>query len=98
MGAVALYAALLDGKCRTLILKNPPETQNKASQPDGRGEALEMLQCLRVTDVNQIPALLYPTETVCIGSLPDTYQWAQQTLARCGGKSIIMQKDVSSYH
>ncbi len=51
MGVVALYSALLDGKCKTLILKNPPASQDVASNPDGRGPAIEMLNCLRITDV-----------------------------------------------
>ncbi|MCF6224480.1 MAG: hypothetical protein L3J34_12245, partial [Flavobacteriaceae bacterium] len=77
MAAIAPYAALLDGNLKTLILKNPPATQNVASQPDGRGEAIEMLNCLRITDLAQVTGLMYPNEIVTIGELPDTYNWTE---------------------
>ncbi len=47
MTVVAMYAALLDGNCHTLILKDPPASQDSPSQPDGRGAAIEMLNCLQ---------------------------------------------------
>ncbi len=80
MTVVAMYSALLDGKCQTLILKDPPESQDVASQPDGRGAAIEMLNCLRVTDVYQLPALLFPTSVEFIGKIPDTYKWSEKIL------------------
>ncbi len=86
LGAVALYAALLDGNCQKVILKNPPATQDTASRPDGRGAAIEMLNCLRVTDVYQLPALIYPAETVVTGKRPDTYRWSEEVLKKTGGK------------
>ncbi|HBL75313.1 MAG: hypothetical protein A2W90_20570 [Bacteroidetes bacterium GWF2_42_66] len=76
MGVVAQYAALLGGKCHTLILKDPPGTQDVISRPDGKGIATEMLNCLRVTDVNRLPALLPDTEISFIGEIPDAYQWS----------------------
>jgi hypothetical protein len=89
MAVVALYSALLDEKCKTLILKNPPASQDVASSPDGRGPAIEMLNCLRVTDVYQIPALLDNAEIVFIGELPDTYKWSENTLIRLDKKPFI---------
>jgi len=89
MAVVALYSALLDKQTKTLILKNPPASQDVASSPDGRGPAIEMLNCLRVTDVYQIPALLDPAEIIFIGELPDTYKWSEKTLIRLGRKSFI---------
>ena len=77
MAAIAPYAALLDGKTKALILKNPPATQDVASQPDGRGEAIEMLNCLRITDLPQVCGLMYPNEIVAIGELPSTYNWTK---------------------
>lgn len=94
MGVVALYAALLDGKCKTLILKNPPPTQDVASSPDGRGAAIEILNCLRVTDVYQLPALLAPTEITFIGEMPESYQWSQDLLSKLGIKSITRIDDL----
>ena len=84
MGIIAQYAALLDGKCHTLVLKNPPKTQDVTSRPDGTGIAIEMLNCLRVTDVNQLPALLPDTEISFIGEIPDAYQWAENIRKKFG--------------
>jgi hypothetical protein len=84
MAAVALYAALLDGNVRTLFLDSPPATQNAPSRPDGKGAAIEMLNCLRITDLPQIAGLLYPTEIVFIGERPSTYAWAEEQYQRLG--------------
>ena len=78
MAAVAPYAALLDGSIISLILKDPPATQDVASQPDGRGEAIEMLNCLRITDLPQVAGLMYPNEFVAIGELPNSYKWTEE--------------------
>jgi dienelactone hydrolase len=86
MGVVALYTALLDGKCRTLILKNPPASQDAASSPDGRGPAIEMLNCLRITDVYQLPALLTPAEMIFIGEVPESYKWSENLLIKLSKK------------
>ena len=86
MGVVALYGGLLDGKCKTVILKNPPATQDMASSPDGRGAATEILNCLRITDVCQLPALVAPAEIVFIGNMPETYKWAEEVLTSLGKK------------
>jgi cephalosporin-C deacetylase-like acetyl esterase len=84
MAAIALYAALLDGRVQTLYLEAPPATQNAASQPDGRGPAIEMLSCLQITDLPQVAGLLFPTELVFVGDCPSTYDWAQQLYERLG--------------
>jgi hypothetical protein len=84
MGAVALYSALMDGECKTLLLKNPPASQNVASSPDGRGPAIEMLNCLRVTDLYQLPALLTNIEILFIGEIPAAYKWSETTLKKLG--------------
>ena len=84
MTVVAMYAALMDGNCKELRLKNPIESQDRISQPDGRGAASEMLNCLRVTDVYQLPALLSPTRILFSGEIPATYQWSAQVLKKLG--------------
>lgn len=78
MCAVALYAALFDAKTAAVLLQNPPATQNAPSEPDGRGQAIEMLNCLRITDLPQVAGLLFPENMVIIGSMPDSYDWAKQ--------------------
>ena len=67
MGAVALYTALIDQNIESLILDNPPETQNEGSSPNGKGETIEMLNCLRITDLWQIPAFIPETNVIFIG-------------------------------
>ncbi len=94
MGVVALYAALLDGKCKTVILKNPPESQNVGSSPDGRGAATEILNCLRITDVYQLPALLAPAETIFLGQMPESYKWSENLVNNLGIKSITRIDDL----
>ncbi len=84
MAAVALYAALLDGHVSSLILDRPPTTQNAGSDPDGRGPAIEMLNCLRITDLPQVAGLLYPLELVFLGDVPVTYGWAEEVYNRLG--------------
>lgn len=77
MAAIAAYAALFDGHVKSLLLKDPPATQNVPSDPTGKGEAIEMLNCLRVTDLPQVVGLHYPDEIVVIGNEPKTYEWTQ---------------------
>jgi len=84
-----MYAALLDGNCHTLILKDPPETQNCPSQPDGRGAAIEMLNCLRITDIYQLPALLMPAKIRFQGEIPEVYQWSEKVLLDLGKGNLI---------
>ena len=84
MAAVALYAALLDGQVTTLILDSAPATQNAPSERDGRGPALEMLSCLRITGLAQVAGLLYPTELVFVGECPLPYDWAEGIYRRLG--------------
>jgi len=90
MTVVALYGALLDGKCKTLILKNPPATQDVASSPDGKGAAIEILNCLRITDVYQLPALLSPAEIIFVGEIPESYKWSDEILKKTGNKPLRM--------
>lgn len=92
MCVVALYAALMDGKCKSVILKNPPETQDMASDPEGKGPATEMLNCLRITDVYQIPALLTPATVTFSGKIPSSYHWSEDILAKLGkGKYTVIE-------
>ncbi len=89
MTVVALYAALMDGNCKQLFLQNPEATQDVESRTDGKGAATEMLNCLRITDVWQMPALVYPTQIAFSGEVPKTYQYSEKIINRLGGKIII---------
>ena len=77
MAAVALYAALLDGRMTAVLLDSPPATQNAPSEANGKGPAIEMLNCLRYTDLPQVAGLLYPAHVVVAGTFPSTYEWAE---------------------
>ena len=92
MCAVALYAALLDGKVDSVVLCDPPATQDSGSNRDGTGPAIEMLQCLRVTDLPQVAGLLWPTELVFVHDRPDSYGWAEELYDRLGtpGKVVYL--------
>ena len=57
-----------------------------ASSPDGRGAAIEILNCLRITDLFQLPALVSPAEIVFIGNMPEAYKWAEEVLTKLGKK------------
>ncbi len=89
MAAIALYAALLNGNIRSLFLQSPPATQNAPSRADGRGETIEMLDCLRITDLPQIAGLLYPAKITFAGECPDTYRWAKEIYQRLGAPDKI---------
>ena len=91
MSVVALYAALMDGKCESLILKNPPETQDQASDPSGKGPAIEMLNCLQITNVYQIPALLFPKKISFVGSIPPSYRWSEKIFEKLGKEPFCIR-------
>jgi cephalosporin-C deacetylase-like acetyl esterase len=87
-GVIALYAALMDSRCEGVILRDPPESQDQASDPSGRGPATEMLNCLRITDVYQIPALLFPAKVEFDGNMPAAFQWSLDVLAKTSKQQI----------
>jgi dienelactone hydrolase len=86
MAAVALYAALLDGRVSAIILHNPPATQNAPGNRQGTGDAIEMLNCLRITDLPQVAGLLFPAELVFLGPRPPSYLWAEDLYCKFGGR------------
>jgi cephalosporin-C deacetylase-like acetyl esterase len=89
MTVMAMYAALMDGHCHSLILKDPPASQDSPSRPDGKGAAIEMLNCLRITDLYQLPALLIPAKIDFQGTVPETYQWSVKILQNLGKEDLI---------
>jgi len=89
MAAAAMYAALLNGKIRAVVLKNPPATHDLTSNKDGTGVALEMLGVLRFTDLPVTAGLLYPTELVFVGLRPQEYSWAEELYARLGAPGRV---------
>src|SRR5690606_15331043 len=84
MAAAALYAALLDGNVAGLVLYDPPATQDAPGEADGTGPCLEMLGCLRVTDLPQVAGFLWPAKLVFVGGRPESYRWAEELYERLG--------------
>tara|TARA_R110002096_G_scaffold368139_1_gene561401 strand:- start:270 stop:716 length:447 start_codon:yes stop_codon:yes gene_type:complete len=86
------YTYLLDNKVKSLLLKNPPATQNAPSEPDGTGMAIEILNCPRITDLFQVTGLMYPRELAAIGDWSATYDWTKYVynkLGKSGNLKII---------
>ncbi|MBL7697863.1 MAG: acetylxylan esterase, partial [Chitinophagaceae bacterium] len=86
MSVIALYAAFLDGKCAGVIIKDPIATQDRTSPVDGKDVPVEMLNCLQVTDVNQLPALILPARTRFMGNVPVTYNWSKEVIKKFGNQ------------
>lgn len=89
MAAIVLYAALLDGNVDSVFVRNPPPTQNAGSAEDGRGEAIEMLNCLRITDLPQVAGILYPTKVTFVGKPHANYDWAVKTCEKIGLSNAV---------
>lgn len=84
MAAIASYAALLEGTMEAVVLQDPPATQDAPGEKDGTGAALEMLGCLRVTDLAPIAGLLWPSELVLVGTIPESYRGAEALRGKAG--------------
>lgn len=68
---LAVYTALLDPKISEVILEAPPESHTQA-------ETGEFLGVLRVGDLPQNLALLYPRPITFIGKVPPAFEWTRQ--------------------
>ncbi|HDN01618.1 MAG TPA: hypothetical protein ENF42_01445 [Candidatus Bathyarchaeota archaeon] len=98
MAVVALYAALLNGRVSGVILHDPPASQNVSSNPDGTGPAIEMLNCLRYTDLPYVAGILWPATITFLGPRPDSYAWTEELYVKLGPPGrIIHSKDLSIF-
>ena len=93
----AKLAPLLDGRLEAIALENPPATQNAPSNPDGTGEAIEMLNCLRFTDLPYVAGMLCPTDLVFVGEMSESYKWAKELYDRMG-KQVHDVERLADYH
>ena len=84
MGVIAMYAALLDGSCHKLILKDVPPTLDIPGAKDGRDASFELLNALQITDNYQLPALLYPAKIEFQGESGDSFNWSLNVLRDIG--------------
>ncbi len=80
--ALAIYAALLDPEVDELILDSPPESH--ASPETG-----ELLGILRIGDLPQNLALLYPRPITFVGTMPPAYEWTKQLYESLGAGDRI---------
>jgi len=55
---------------------------------DRYSEFIKMFNCLRVTDVYQLPALLAPANIVFVGTIPEAYKWSENILIKLGKKPL----------
>jgi len=98
MAVVALYAAFLRGNLASVLLHEPPSSQNIYSNPDGTDNVIEMLNCLRYTDLPYIAGLLWPTQLVFLGVRPTSYVWAEDLYRRLGSPGMVRHiKDISQW-
>ncbi len=98
MAVIALYTALLKDELAAVILHNPPSTQNLRSPPDGSGAAIEMLNCLRYTDLPYIAGVLWPMNLTFLGPRPKSYSWAEELYVKLGSPGTILHvKDLSDW-
>ena len=98
MSVVALYASLFAKNLNSILVKNPPESQNLPSEADGRGQAIEMLNCLRITDLAQVAGLNMDTKFIGIGKLPATFNWTKSVYEKLNPKNFQTIDGFSEWH
>ncbi|MFA5193937.1 MAG: hypothetical protein WC740_24785, partial [Verrucomicrobiia bacterium] len=79
---LAIYAAILDPQVAEVILVNPPESHTNPQTP-------EFLGILRVGDLPQNLALLYPRPITFVGKVPAAYEWTRQLYKKLGAGDRI---------
>jgi dienelactone hydrolase len=80
--ALAIYAAILDPDVSEVVLETPPETH---ADP---GTA-ELLGVLRVGDLPQNLALVYPRPITFIGPMPPAFAWTKSVYERLGNADRV---------
>ncbi len=80
--ALAIYAAILDPQVSEIILANPPTSHEDPQTP-------EMLGILRIGDLPQNLALMYPRPITFVGEMPAAYRWTQQLYQKLGAGERI---------
>ncbi|KAA5543124.1 hypothetical protein FYK55_12630 [Roseiconus nitratireducens] len=80
--AQAIYAAVLDPEIREVVLNQPPKSHRDP-------ETAEFLGVLRVGDLPQNLALVFPRPITFIGEIPEPYRWTQRLYERLGAGDRI---------
>ena len=79
---LAIYAAILDPQIAEVILADPPETHADPRTP-------EFLGILRVGDLPQNLALVYPRPITFVRAVPTAYEWTRQAYQKLGAGDRI---------
>jgi hypothetical protein len=79
---LAIYAAILDPQVAEVILADPPESHANPQTP-------EFLGILRVGDLPQNLALVYPRPITFIGAVPAAYEWTRELYKKLGAGDRI---------
>lgn len=79
---LAIYAAVLDPQIAEVILAKPPETHTAPATP-------EFLGILRIGDLPQNLALVYPRPITFVGAIPAAYQWTHELYKKLGAADRI---------
>ncbi|NLY00531.1 MAG: acetylxylan esterase [Rhodopirellula sp.] len=88
---LAVYAAILDRQVSEVILADPPESHEDPQTP-------EFLGILRIGDLPENLALVYPRPITFVGAMPKAYQWTRQVYEKLGkGDRIRVIKSVREW-
>jgi hypothetical protein len=79
---LAIYAAILDPQIAEVILADPPATHADPRTP-------EFLGILRVGDLPQNLALVYPRPITFVGAVPAAYEWTREVYKKLGAGDRI---------
>jgi hypothetical protein len=79
---LAIYAAILDPQIAEVILANPPESHTNPSTP-------AFLGILRIGDLPQNLALVYPRPITFVGAVPPAYEWTRELYKKLGAGDRI---------
>ena len=74
---LAIYAAILDPQITEVILADPPESHADPHTP-------EFLGILRIGDLPQNLALVYPRPITFVGAVPAAYEWTRAGVQEAG--------------
>jgi hypothetical protein len=77
LAAHAIYAAVLDDTVTELVLEDPPATHLDPDTPEFPG-------VLRVGDLPQNLALVFPRPITFIGEMPAAYRWTADVYEKLG--------------
>ncbi|MEI6504037.1 MAG: hypothetical protein WCP21_23745, partial [Armatimonadota bacterium] len=88
---LAIYAALIDELVNEVIIARPPESHRSPTTP-------EFLGILRIGDLPQNLALLYPRPLTFVGSIPPAYQWTVDLYEKLGrGEQVRVVETVADW-